>query len=197
MNHFDQLMMKQAMRRQNDKKECGYMILTPSPQHNGGMWCAELYPCKQHGEWRERQAVAMKSAQTVQRCLCNAQGKNNFNHHTSDRCWWEAVQGSWEEKWEELRRQHSFQTMPWANAFIRKQLITARQGGYDEGRADFAEVIDGDAVRNMTRHIRAAVFKEVEKILLDELELAHTTESGKTSRITSVINRVASLQKEK
>ncbi|MFA6314966.1 MAG: class I SAM-dependent methyltransferase [Candidatus Paceibacterota bacterium] len=31
---------------------CEYMIMTPSPLHNGGMWCAEPYPCKFHGEWK-------------------------------------------------------------------------------------------------------------------------------------------------
>lgn len=36
------------------KKEiCGFMILTPTPVHNGGMWCAEPYPCKHHGEWKD------------------------------------------------------------------------------------------------------------------------------------------------
>ena len=29
---------------------CGYMILTPTPEHNGGMWCAEPKPCRLHGE---------------------------------------------------------------------------------------------------------------------------------------------------
>lgn len=33
----------------------------------------------------------------------------------------------------------------------------------------------------------------VNKILLDELHLAHTTKSGKTSRLTSAINRVHSI----
>lgn len=27
---------------------CGYMILTPTPEHNGGMTCAERLPCKYH-----------------------------------------------------------------------------------------------------------------------------------------------------
>lgn len=34
-------------------KECGFMILTPTPEHGGGMWCAELYPCKKHGDWKK------------------------------------------------------------------------------------------------------------------------------------------------
>lgn len=38
----------------NDK--CGYMILTPTPEHNGGMWCADVYPCSKHGEWDNRKA---------------------------------------------------------------------------------------------------------------------------------------------
>lgn len=29
-------------------KECGRMILTPTPLHNGGMWCAERLPCRFH-----------------------------------------------------------------------------------------------------------------------------------------------------
>lgn len=32
----------------NDR--CGYMILTPTPEHGGGMWCAEEKPCKRHPE---------------------------------------------------------------------------------------------------------------------------------------------------
>lgn len=28
--------------------KCGHMILTPTPEHNGGMWCAEKKPCKYH-----------------------------------------------------------------------------------------------------------------------------------------------------
>ena len=31
-----------------EPKKCGYMILTPTPLHNGGMWCAEEKPCKWH-----------------------------------------------------------------------------------------------------------------------------------------------------
>lgn len=33
-----------------EKKEetCGFMILTPTPEHNGGMWCAENKPCRYH-----------------------------------------------------------------------------------------------------------------------------------------------------
>lgn len=36
-------------------KKCGYMILTPhyDSGHNGGMWCAEDYPCPRHGEWEK------------------------------------------------------------------------------------------------------------------------------------------------
>lgn len=36
---------------------CRYMILTPTPLHNGGMWCAENYPCKTHGKWRDNQGT--------------------------------------------------------------------------------------------------------------------------------------------
>lgn len=38
-------------------EKCDYMILTPTPDHNGGMWCAENYPCKKHGEWKETQST--------------------------------------------------------------------------------------------------------------------------------------------
>jgi hypothetical protein len=36
------------------QEECKFMILTPSPEHNGGMWCAEKYPCKNHGSWKDK-----------------------------------------------------------------------------------------------------------------------------------------------
>jgi len=37
--------------------KCGFMLLTPhyDSGHNGGMWCAEDYPCRLHGEWRKYQ----------------------------------------------------------------------------------------------------------------------------------------------
>lgn len=35
------------------KRVCGHMILTPSPLHNGGMWCAEKLPCKFHTRDKE------------------------------------------------------------------------------------------------------------------------------------------------
>lgn len=34
--------------------KCGFMILTPTPLHNGGAWCSEKYPCTHHGEWRDK-----------------------------------------------------------------------------------------------------------------------------------------------
>ena len=37
---------------------------------------------------------------------------------------------------------------------------------------------------------------EIEKILVDEINLAHTTVSGKTSRLTSAYNRITDLWKE-
>lgn len=30
------------------EETCGHMILTPTPEHNGGLWCAEKKPCKIH-----------------------------------------------------------------------------------------------------------------------------------------------------
>lgn len=40
-----------------DPRLCNFMIMTPTPLHNGGMWCAEPYPCKRHGKWREDNPV--------------------------------------------------------------------------------------------------------------------------------------------
>ena len=39
----------------NKKELCEYMILTPHYDngHNGGMWCAEEYPCSMHGLWKK------------------------------------------------------------------------------------------------------------------------------------------------
>lgn len=42
-----------AIRSKLEDKECGYMILTPSPLHNGGMTCAEKVPCKYHSKVEE------------------------------------------------------------------------------------------------------------------------------------------------
>ena len=38
------------------------------------------------------------------------------------------------------------------------------------------------------------VIEGIDKILLDELTLSHTTKSGKTSRLTSAINRIEALR---
>ena len=52
--YWDSLMeIVEPLLKDEKKEECGFMILTPTPIHNGGMWCAESYPCKQHGEWRK------------------------------------------------------------------------------------------------------------------------------------------------
>ena len=40
---------------------------------------------------------------------------------------------------------------------------------------------------------RKKVISDVRKILVDEINLAHTTKSGKTSRLTSAYNRVSKL----
>ncbi|MES2060235.1 MAG: hypothetical protein V4438_04360 [Patescibacteria group bacterium] len=31
-----------------DEEKCNHMILTPSPEHNGGAWCYENKPCPWH-----------------------------------------------------------------------------------------------------------------------------------------------------
>lgn len=41
----------------NPTEKCKFMILTPSPEHNGGMWCSEEYPCKQHGKWKKSEPI--------------------------------------------------------------------------------------------------------------------------------------------
>lgn len=34
-------------------EKCGYMILTPTPLHNGGLWCNNNVPCPAHGDWKK------------------------------------------------------------------------------------------------------------------------------------------------
>lgn len=40
-----------------EKGKCGFMILTPTPEHNGGMWCAENVPCRWHNYKKEPSAT--------------------------------------------------------------------------------------------------------------------------------------------
>lgn len=43
-----------------EREECKFQILSPHYDngHNGGMWCAEKYPCKRHGDWKALQSVS-------------------------------------------------------------------------------------------------------------------------------------------
>ena len=43
-----------------EREECKFQILSPHYDngHNGGMWCAEPYPCKRHGDWKALKAVS-------------------------------------------------------------------------------------------------------------------------------------------
>lgn len=41
---------------------------------------------------------------------------------------------------------------------------------------------------------RLKLISDVRKILVDEINLAHTTKSGKTSRLTSAYNRISELE---
>lgn len=71
-------------------------------------------------------------------------------------------------------------------SFIRKQIDLASKKTAEEWR--------GGTGRVMYMGGRKEAFGEALKILEEELVLAHTTKSGKTSRLTSAINRISVLE---
>lgn len=76
--------------------------------------------------------------------------------------------------------------------FIHRLLTRAKEEGRQE--ADWMGENLLDARKSGFKEGRTAVIEEVEAILRDELAIAHTTKSGKTSRLTSALNRVDELR---
>ena len=54
-----------------------------------------------------------------------------------------------------------------------------------------------DLVTRLATYIgdkKKEIFEQVKQILVDEINLAHSTTSGKTSRLTSAYNRISELE---
>lgn len=51
-------------------EKCKFMILTPHYDngHNGGMWCAEEYPCEKHGEWKTKTPQKARGEEIPEHC---------------------------------------------------------------------------------------------------------------------------------
>ena len=65
------------MTNKKPKETCGFMVMTPNLLHNGGMWCAEDYPCKTHGKWKDRE---IKSTTTTGAYIAPKKEKCNHDH---------------------------------------------------------------------------------------------------------------------
>ncbi len=68
---------------QKTQEKCGFMILTPTPLHNGGLWCAENYPCKNHGAWKvnpqQQESWNIKLAKMY--CECEEGEESSYQTH--------------------------------------------------------------------------------------------------------------------
>lgn len=96
---------------------------------------------------------------------------------------------SWEEEFEILNRNcdgayGTGEFPPEVKLFIRS-LLTSQENRI---RAEEARHCEGLLLQSRTKTI-----EEVKRILEDEISVAHTTTSGKTSRLTSAYNRICAL----
>ncbi len=53
IKQFSYLRKSKTVNEAKSSDLCNFMIMTPTPLHNGGVWCAEKYPCERHGKWRD------------------------------------------------------------------------------------------------------------------------------------------------
>jgi len=67
----------------------------------------------------------------------------------------------------------------------------------DKIKRELAELLPEDTSSDLITRLATYVegkFEQVKQILVDEINLAHSTTSGKTSRLTSAYNRISELE---
>lgn len=67
-----------------EKELCGYMILTPSPLHNGGMTCANKIPCKSHYKHTDNCRDCNDKGLDHRLCRCDCHVPPNATRHGED-----------------------------------------------------------------------------------------------------------------
>ena len=141
------------------KKLCGVVIMTPTPIHDGGRWCAELKPCKYHSkglnplsccgkcgsrEHKMEDCPLNQAPESKDLCRqCELEGNTRGVCDRKD-CALYPESKEWEEEYWEIIQNHRFPEQA-VNTFIATQISKARSESYLTGIKASLEALPKEA----------------------------------------------------